>query len=503
VAGSPAVFDWSRHYPYYDYAEVNMIEMGKDGLKRGLVGLVTTKWGDFFNENFRENIYYGLAVNGQASWSPDQSVVPQIRDAFSYHFYGTMNPEVVQCIGILSKQNEPLPTFPNGMFNRYWLDPFVRDIKYADIEMAMKFIEEGLDVIDRLEALRSNNHISLNDDNIDYMIFAARMAIHYGVKILISQAAYDPKEILGAEFVKSFLKLPEGDPIFEGFKWLKEDIEDQRVEYNELWKRFAVPEGLEYPDKRFEWLAWHYEKTIEDLFNGRKPHAHQLKSEWIWRSGLRYNPDWGNNQWYYFTKSFIISTKKTVKKATIQGIAASHLKISLNGNYIGEVLSRMALSQLPPANSIQWFDVTKELKSENILCIDGINWTRGIGSINIILHIEYDDGSFEDIITDKSWKWTPIKPLEWPLNTPEKAKKINFKSVRSYGKPPGAWQGPITEPDWEKGWKSSASFTLGARNFIETSIPTQIGEKIFKPLFWAVPLGAKLLKTDIFGFREQ
>ena len=52
--GGPAFFDWSRHYPYFDFAETNMIEMGKDGAARGSMGLVTTKWGDFFNENFRE-----------------------------------------------------------------------------------------------------------------------------------------------------------------------------------------------------------------------------------------------------------------------------------------------------------------------------------------------------------------------------------------------------------------------------------------------------------------
>ena len=35
MAGSPAVFDWSRHFPYYDFAEINMLEMGRDGLQRG------------------------------------------------------------------------------------------------------------------------------------------------------------------------------------------------------------------------------------------------------------------------------------------------------------------------------------------------------------------------------------------------------------------------------------------------------------------------------------
>ena len=43
------VFDWSRYYPYFDFAETNMIEMGKDLAARGSMGLVTTKMGEIFS----------------------------------------------------------------------------------------------------------------------------------------------------------------------------------------------------------------------------------------------------------------------------------------------------------------------------------------------------------------------------------------------------------------------------------------------------------------------
>ena len=105
-----------------------MIEMGKDGAARGSMGLVTTKWGDFFNENFRNNIFYGLAVNGQAAWTPFESKIDQIRKAYAWNFFATENKRILECLDTLSKQNIGLPTYPNGMFNRFWLDPFVRKI---------------------------------------------------------------------------------------------------------------------------------------------------------------------------------------------------------------------------------------------------------------------------------------------------------------------------------------------------------------------------------------
>jgi hypothetical protein len=507
VAGSPAVFDWSRHYPYYDYAEINMLEMGRDGLKRGLVGLVTTKWGDFFNENFRENIYYGLSANGQAAWTANQSKISQIRDAFAYHFYGTTDPSIIQCMDTLSKQNKELPSFPNGMFNRYWLDPFCREIKDKELNFAERIIKEGLYVRSTIQKLRAEKIITLNADNLDFMDFSARMAIHYGAKLLISESIYRENPNL-AETARNILKFSENQEQVElkGFKWLKQDIEDQRKIYNQLWKRQAVPQGLEYPDKRFEWLAWYYENAIRALENGQKPGMSQLNSEWIWRSGLRYYFDWANAQPFYFYKGFNISDaleKKKIKKALVQGIAANYMKIYLNSEVVGEVYSRMSLSQLPEAKSVQMFDVTSKIKESNIICVEAINWAHGIGSFNLILHIDYDDGSFTEIKSDRSWKWSEIKVPVWPFKTQEDAKKYSFKRVRSFGKPPGAWQGPISAPRWDVGEKSSVSFVIGARNFIETAIPMQVGEKIFKPLFWAVPLGIKILKVDCVGYRKN
>mgnify|MGYP005852294953 CR=1 FL=1 len=507
VAGSPAVFDWSRHFPYYDYAEINMIEMGKDGLKRGLLGLVTTKWGDFFNENFRENIYYGLSVNGQASWSPNQSKIPQIRDAFVYHFYGTMDPTILTCMDILSKQNKELPTFPNGMFNRYWLDPFCREIQDKELALAEQFIKEGLEVREKIGTIRANDIFKLNKDNLDYIDFSARMSIHYGAKILLAEAIYRDQPKL-AEIARMNLKYTdiENHAIIEGFKWLKQDIEDQRKIYNELWKRQAVPEGLEYPDKRFEWLAWYYGKAIEALEQEKKPGMNQLNSEWIWRSGLRYYYDWANAQWFYFYKEFDLFyefSKKKIKKALLQGIAANQMKIYINSEFVGEIFSRMSLSQLPIAKSVQMFDVTDKIQPSSIICVEAINWAHGIGGINVILHIDFEDGSFTEIITDNTWKWSQIKAPNWPFMNVKQAKKFSFKRVRSYGKPPGAWQGPISIPRWDVNESSSTSFVLGARNFIETAIPMQIGEKIFKPLFWGVPLGIKLLRVDCVGFRKN
>ncbi|MHA1683150.1 MAG: family 20 glycosylhydrolase [Promethearchaeota archaeon] len=498
VAGGPAVFDWSRHFPYYDYAEVNMIEMGRDAEERGSIGLVTTKWGDFSNENLRDNIYYGLQVNGQAAWTPQASNVQQIRTAFAWGFLGTRDERVMQCLDVLSKQNIPLPRFPNGMFNRFWLDPFVRKISKKELKYGERFIKESKEILQTLDKLEEDGIIKLNKDNLSFMAFAARMARHYGAKLLLSEAAYQSNSKL-ALIVGKLLAFSGENPVLSGFKWLKEDINEMRGIYQGLWKKIAVPEGLEHPTRRFEILEWHYLKAIEVLEGGGKTRAHQLQSEWIWRAGVRRHAMWGNRKWHYFVKEFEVD--KPVKKATVQGIAANHLKIHLNGHYEGEVLSRFSLGLLPLVQSVQWFDVTSTInQGKNLLCIDGINWAAGIPCINILLHVEFEDGTEMDVLSDKSWKVLHEKPEGWPLHNLDGISTL--KPVKSLGKPPGAWQGPITEPVWAKGWKSSISFGFGMRNFTETAIPSFIGNTTYKALFWLFPILAKALGTDISGFRK-
>jgi glycosyl hydrolase family 20 len=503
VAGGPAVFDWSRHYPYFDFAEKNMINMAQDGLKRGIIGLITTKWGDFFNENFRNNIFYGLAVNGQAAWSPMKSDVPQIRKAYIWNFFGSTDDRIIECMDTLSNQNVDLPRWPNGMFNRFWLDPFVRKIKSKEYEMAKQFILDAAKIIKKVDLIREKPTITCNDYNFNYMLYSAKMARHFGVKILISEASFHSMPELAKFAVEKIghdLSQPQTN-LVKGFKWLLDDIRSLKKEYQVLWRNLALEEGLEYPSQRFDVLAWHYEKAIEDLENGIKPHAHQLQSEWIWISGRRTNVEWGNGKFYYFTKD--VRLQKPVKKATLQGIANNHIKIYANGTYLGQVLSRFSLSQFPMAKSVQWFDVTDNIVNDEIvLCIEGANWAYGVGGMNVMLHLEYNDGTTDDILSNPTWSYLEDKPKGWPFDSISKKNSISWKKVRSFGKPPGAWMGAITEPVWEKGWKSSISFIFGNRNFIDTALNTQLGRTLYRYLFWLVPAGGHFFSEDMYNLRE-
>ncbi|MHA1339859.1 MAG: family 20 glycosylhydrolase [Promethearchaeota archaeon] len=598
-------FDWSRHYPFIEYAEKNTCYMALDGLKRGAKYMISTKFGDFFNENLRENIKYGIFLISQATWNTRSPNIFKFKDlknfsdkdpelntdilkrAYCHFYFGIKKPiesisgdindvsnnrdiikfspvdKLIKIMDTLGNQNRFLPTFPNGMFNRFWMDPYCRKIKNKEIKYLNQFLKEDVEILKDIKELKENNLLKRNKHHSEYIEFSARMSLHYAVKYLSAEAAWSkkfklihpifknlsdlmavgliPRENSFDEIIskingnnnQKYFKISNYKQLIPVFEWLRKDIMELRELYKRLWLKQAIKEGLEYPYHRFEVLDWYYQNTIEDLEKNQRPRDNQLKSEWIWIGTRRLTANWGNRKHYIFFKTFNVATinssnsnktisidseqsnnnnQRQIRSAKIQGIASNYMDIYLNGNHVGEVLSRFSLSQLPMAKSVQVFDVTDYIKEgTNYLTIDACNYVNGIGGINIILRIEYNDNSFEEIISDESWRYIDIDLIDFQeiknKNTSleyleEILNNKKLRKVRSFGRPPLGNNGPISRPNWTKNWKSEISFSFGARNFVETSMVTFIGELPYKILFPLVPIGFKILNIDIFGFRK-
>lgn len=116
-----------------------------------------------------------------------------------------------------------------------------------------------------------------------------------------------------------------------------------------------------------------------------------------------------------FTKAF--SLKKNIRKARLYATAQGVYEVSLNKEVVGDY--RMAPGWTSYHNRLQYqiYDITKELKCENeIEIVVGNGWYKGIFGFycrpNIYgdkvgafaeIHVEYEDGSREVIVTDESW----------------------------------------------------------------------------------------------------
>ena len=128
----------------------------------------------------------------------------------------------------------------------------------------------------------------------------------------------------------------------------------------------------------------------------------------------------GKNILPLFRKKFI--AKKTIKKATVFIAGLGHFDMSLNGKKVGDHFLDAGWTQYTKNALYVTFDITGKLKpGKNVLGVmvgNGFYYvpreryrkiTVAYGYPKIICRVavEYADGSFEDIISDKSWKTTP------------------------------------------------------------------------------------------------
>ena len=116
-----------------------------------------------------------------------------------------------------------------------------------------------------------------------------------------------------------------------------------------------------------------------------------------------------------FTKAF--SLKKNIRKARLYATAQGVYEVSLNKEVVGDYRMAPGWTSYHKRLQYQIYDITKELKCENeIEIVVGNGWYKGIFGFycrpNIYgdkvgafaeIHVEYEDGSREVIVTDESW----------------------------------------------------------------------------------------------------
>jgi len=168
VLVSPGTQAWSRLFPHYGDAAVNIENFIKCGYERGVWGEVTSTWGDNGAENLRELNYYGFAFSADCAWSPDKATYKSFKKRFFPEFYGTDSPDLRDAFENLVKINT---IFPKNFFMT-WEEPFCEK---PDAEVVSEAHKLGRLMDETLRKLESaEKHVKRNADNIPYLRLAAR-----------------------------------------------------------------------------------------------------------------------------------------------------------------------------------------------------------------------------------------------------------------------------------------------------------------------------------------
>ena len=489
VIVSPSMMNWERNFPDNQNASTNIINLTKEAYEnrnRGCMGVLTSTWGDQRYYSLRENEIFGGILTASVSWNTPNFNYDRFIDKFGFLFYG-LSKQIVEKFNdmftMLSRSSEEYYQFvkiiPPFFYTYFFKHPFPEEDYKPPFNNYKELGTLGEEVLELYADLQPQ--VIFEKENFEYIEFGAELAKYLKEKIEVSiqvSALSEEPDLITQEDVEQAL---------ERLKYIREKIRYLMVRYELLWTRSAKRPCLDSNLTLFEFLIKCYDKKInqiEEKIYFKDPY---LPSEWIWAKEKRCPP-----RPRYFKKR--INIKDSIKKAVLQFICCNYGKVYVNGECMGEVLSRYSLSILPILKRVKTFDITKKLKQgKNVIAVEAYNYEGYKPAFNVYAQVKLENGEVQEILSDDTWlsnKKETYQNNNWTFHDYDISE---WKDVKSYGRPPNL-NGDIYIPDLLKGEKSHTQDYFGIESYAYNMVPTFVGDfttHLIRPLIHSV---IKILK---------
>jgi hypothetical protein len=255
VIVSPGTQAWSRLFPHYGDAAVNIENLIKRGYERGVWGEVTSTWGDNGAENLRELNYYGFAFSADCAWSPDKATCKSLKRRFFPQFYGTDSAELRDAFENLVKINTIFPK--NSRMT--WEEPFREKPDAEVVKKARKLAKLMDETLNKLDI--AEKHVKRNADNIPYLRLAARRGGWLAQKVLCEakvaqmESAEEPDRATINECA-------------EGCRRAADDLADIKEEFRRLWLLTNKEPGLKFNLDRYDTQIGYFRAKADSIAIG-------------------------------------------------------------------------------------------------------------------------------------------------------------------------------------------------------------------------------------------
>jgi len=458
VIVSPSMLCWSRHFPNYNVAAnniINLIEYSKKTMKDSelILGQLNSAWGDFSNHNLRENNIYGAILSGTASWTVSKVNYQNFIKELGYCFFGLKKPEEInefyEIFYNLIKINEfyqrkPVITFQD-FYDCLYRHPFFDKTLKPNCKNYEKILETTGEIINKFKNLRDKINY-----NLEYLPY-----LEYSINIALLFAEKDELKIKINSKLSSFnsgeIPVEIKEEISNNLKQFKNKIHNMLNEYEKLWKLCAKEPHLQYPLTKFKYLYKFIDEKEKEIDNNITFKNPILPSAFIWTKERISHP-----KSRYFRKEFNIEGK--ILEAKIQVMIGNFGNVYVNGEYIGTVSSRFSLSILPLENSIRVFDIKPYLiKGVNVIEIEANHYLESKGFLNVYMEYleEKSDNNIQrnEIMSDSLWRYSFDKELD----------NKEWKKVKVLGYSPKI-NGYIYKPALIDGEKSYAEDSFGLKS---------------------------------------
>jgi len=471
VIASPSMLNWQRIFPNYRNASINIMNMAreaKENKDKGCLGLLTSNWGDYRYYTLRGVEYLGGILTGAVSWTVEGFNYEDFLNKYGFLYHGIRKESLEDFSNLLlglDDLNSFFKVEPEFIFISFYTYFFKHPFPTEQFSPPIKNHEElgnaAFKCIELHEKLKFTIHFE--SDIYEILKFNAQMARVYSEKVNLSLKISN-----SIEEMKKNVDLK--NQLISELNELKEKINSLKNEYERLWLREAKRPCLDYNLELFDFLIRAYENKIDQLAKNTWHEDPYLSSEWIW-----VNEKISPIEPRYFRKTFHV--ERPIKKALIQCLACTHMKIHVNGMYIGSVSGRTTFAILPILYRTRVFDITNHLKEgKNVISIEAYNFEYYKGAINVYGQILLHDDTILELRSDSSWKGCKDKyfsTLEW---TRLDFNDESWTNACSHGRPP-ALNGDIFKPNLLKGEKSLTQDYFGIESHEYDTLRQMLGKR--------------------------
>lgn len=257
----PGVDCWSRMFPNYGNAVVNIRNFVRDGYKHGALGMLNTTWDDDGENLFGYN-WYGAVFSSECAWAPETVEVGRFDRKFACQFYGPNTDDVVRATWLLADTNA-IPAVamnPDGLFRE---DPFTGPSPLMGRGFAGRMAKIGPMAAEALALLaKAAPGVARDRDNLDYLVFAGKRIAFTGRKFVacdeVAKAYRDAFDLQFRNKAEAAAMVSRGRDALNG---LADEVPPLREEYKRLWLQENRPYYLDKITPRYD--------VIENCLRGK------------------------------------------------------------------------------------------------------------------------------------------------------------------------------------------------------------------------------------------
>ncbi|HEX8091596.1 MAG TPA: beta-N-acetylhexosaminidase [Blastocatellia bacterium] len=267
---SPGANNWNLIFPNLDVAFINIKNFVRDGQKYGALGMLNTTWDDDGEALFAMT-WPAIAFGAACSWQQGESSIESFKAKYDWAFYRSEDDSFREAIQNLARAHSLLQDAKagNAHDDSFWSDPFSEQgARYA--QKALPAARELRLAAERaLESIyRNRAKARMNQDTLDYLIFAALRLDLLGMKIQFAAE-------INKYYWDAYLNMSDQSRVIRDLREIVgvnarlQDLRDATTRlrglYSDLWLRENRPYWLGNVQVRYDNLAGMFQSKIQSV----------------------------------------------------------------------------------------------------------------------------------------------------------------------------------------------------------------------------------------------